>query len=157
MLSAALGASRSVARTPVDPLDEFAGECDAFLEVFGVEVLNEGVAIEGLGAGEWDARKSSCCSSLELARSSRVVVMASVADRETFCLWSMLPSCKDEPWRSTVPVSSPVPFDHLMPAPITMPGGRDRCIERRRNAGATSVSPANRITPMVRFPSVATV
>ena len=79
MLSTALGASRSVARTPVDPLDEFAGECDAFLEVFGVEVLDEGVGTEGLGAGEWDARKSSCCSSLELAGSYRVVVMASVA------------------------------------------------------------------------------
>ena len=86
-----------------------------------------------------------------------MVVMASLAARETFCLGSTLPSCKDEPSRSTVPASSPVPFDHLMPAPITMPGGRDRCIERRRNAGAMSVSPANHITPMVRFPSVATV
>ena len=84
-----------------------------------------------------------------------MVVMASLAARETFCLWSMLPSCKDEPSRSIVPVSSPVPFDHLMPAPITMPGGRDGCMERHRNAGATSVPPANRITPMVRFPTVA--
>ena len=37
---------------PVDPQAEFAGECDVFLEVFGVEVLDEGVGTEGLGAGE---------------------------------------------------------------------------------------------------------
>ena len=33
-------------------LDEFAGKGDPFVEVFGVECLNEGIWVEGLGAGE---------------------------------------------------------------------------------------------------------
>ena len=33
-------------------LDEFAGKGDPLVEVFGVECLNEGIWVEGLGAGE---------------------------------------------------------------------------------------------------------
>lgn len=33
-------------------LDEFAGKGDPFVEVFGIEWFNEGIWVEGLGAGE---------------------------------------------------------------------------------------------------------
>ena len=42
----------SAAQMAAHALDEFAGKSDPFVEIFGVECLNEDIWVEGLGAGE---------------------------------------------------------------------------------------------------------
>ena len=43
---------RSAAQMAAHALDEFAGKGDPFVKVFGVEGLDEGIRVEGLGAGK---------------------------------------------------------------------------------------------------------
>ena len=42
----------SAAQMAADAVDEFAGKGDPFVEIFGVERFDEGIWVEGLGAGE---------------------------------------------------------------------------------------------------------